>query len=270
MAKPGHVIQLTTYSKLIGIKQDCAPIRMYVVLGDNERVPLRVSDFVHYHSIAQRRLETFANRPPETSVGEPCGHCHICRWSDHCRTGWEEADHLTLVANITRHQIRRFWEAGISTVRSLATLPAASRVPGVQTDTLNRLRHQATLQTAKHDTNANYVETLPLIPGRGFARLPRPDPGDIFFDMEGYPFFDDSNNLEYLFGFVTVDDGQPRFTPPQSSRSTCAEDQESERKKRISTTLTPKDRAKTTRDGPRDKRSPIGQLTSVSEARGPL
>ena len=108
-AKPDHVIQLTTYSKLIGIEQDCAPIRMYVVLGDNERVPLRVSDFVHYHSIAQRRLETFANRPPETSVGEPCGHCHICRWSDHCRTGWEEADHLTLVANITRHQIRRFW-----------------------------------------------------------------------------------------------------------------------------------------------------------------
>src|SRR5260370_21904173 len=31
--------------------------------------------------------------------------------------------------------------------------------------------------------------------------------------MEGYPFFDDSNNLEYLFGFGTVDDGQPRFTP---------------------------------------------------------
>ena len=185
--------------------------RMHVQLGNNERVSLRVSDFVHYHSIAQRRLETFANRPPEISIGEPCGHCRICRWSDRCEADWEAADHLTLVANITRHQIRRLWEAGISTVRALAALPAGSRVPGIQPDTLNRLRHQATLQIAKRDTDANYVETLPLVPGKGFARLPRPDAGDIFFDMEGSQFFEDGS-LEYLFGFITVDDGEPRFT----------------------------------------------------------
>jgi uncharacterized protein len=124
---------------------------------------------------------------------------------------WEAADHLTLVANITRRQIGRLWEAGISTVRTLAALPAGSRVPGIQTDTLNRLQDQATLQTAKRDTGENQCELLPLTPSKGFARLPRPNPGDIFFDMEGYPFFNDGSNLEYLFGFVTADNGQPRF-----------------------------------------------------------
>jgi uncharacterized protein len=116
-----------------------------------------------------------------------------------------------LVANITSNQIRRLWEAGISTVRTLAALPAGSRVPGIHLGTLDRLRDQATLQTAKRDTNANYVETLALIPGKGFTRLPRPHSGDIFFDMEG-ALFSESGSLEYLFGFITVDDGEPRFT----------------------------------------------------------
>ena len=70
-------MQLTTYSKLIGVAQDRTPTEMHVQLGNNEKVSLRVADFVHYHSIAQRRLETFANQPPEVSTGEPCGHCRI-------------------------------------------------------------------------------------------------------------------------------------------------------------------------------------------------
>ena len=64
-AKPDHVIQLATYSKLIGNEQGRTPAQMHVQLGKDEKVSLRVSDFIHYHSIAQRRLETFANRPPE-------------------------------------------------------------------------------------------------------------------------------------------------------------------------------------------------------------
>jgi predicted RecB family nuclease len=183
-AKPEHVIQLTSYSRLIGNEQGRTPTEMHVELGNGERVSLRVSDFLHYHSIAQRRLETFASQPPAVSIGEPCGHCQICRWTSRCDADWETADHLTLVANITRHQIRRLWEAGISTVRALAAFPTGSRVPGIQPDTFDRLRHQATLQIAKRDTNASYVETLPLISGKGFARLPRPDAGDIFFDWK--------------------------------------------------------------------------------------
>ena len=210
-AKPEHVIQLTTYSKLIGNEQGRTPTRMHVQLGNNERISLRVSDFAHYHSIAERRLETFANRPPEVSIGEPCGHCPTCRWKGRCEADWEAADHLTLIANITRHQIRRLWDAGISTVRTLAALSAGSRVPGIQPDTLNRLQHQAALQIAKRDTGENQCQLLPPASGKGFARLPQPNPGDIFFDMDGYPFFDNGSNLEYLFGFVTADDGQPRF-----------------------------------------------------------
>jgi len=84
-------------------------------------------------------IERFANRPPELSVGEQCGHRPTCRWKGRCESDWEAADHLTLDANITRHQIRRLWEAGISAVRALAAPPAGSTISGIQPDTLDRL-----------------------------------------------------------------------------------------------------------------------------------
>jgi predicted RecB family nuclease len=211
-AKPEHVVQLATYSKLLGAEQGHPPSRMHILLGNGERVPLRVADFAHYHSIAQKRLQEFVARPPDRSVAEPCSHCGICRWLDRCEADWEAADHLSLVANITRNQRTRFCDTGISTLRALATMPGETKIPRLQADTVQRLQSQAALQIAKRDTGENRHELLMATPARGFARLPRPDPGDILFDMEGYPFFDDGSSLEYLFGFVAADGEQPRFT----------------------------------------------------------
>ena len=44
--------------------------------------------------------------------------------------------------------------------------------------------------------------------GRGFARLPPPSAGDVFFDIEGDPYWGDEG-LEYLFGSLTEDGYQP-------------------------------------------------------------
>src|SRR5262249_11431282 len=46
-------------------------------------------------------------------------------------------------------------------------------------------------------------------PGRGFYRLPKPDPGDLFFDMEGDPLH--PSGLEYLFGLLLFEDGRPEY-----------------------------------------------------------
>ena len=47
-------------------------------------------------------------------------------------------------------------------------------------------------------------ELLPPEPGRGFARLPAPSPGDVFFDIEGDPYWGEEG-LEYLLGSATLD-----------------------------------------------------------------
>jgi len=44
---------------------------------------------------------------------------------------------------------------------------------------------------------------------RGLARLPRPSPGDMFFDMEGNPM--EEGGLEYLFGLYLLEHGREDF-----------------------------------------------------------
>ena len=56
-----------------------------------------------------------------------------------------------------------------------------------------------------------------LVPNQGLLMLPEPSPGDLFFDMEGDPFFssDEVDGIEYLFGVIEPgsedESGQPAF-----------------------------------------------------------
>jgi uncharacterized protein len=195
-AKPKHVLQLCVYAKLIGSVQEVLPPRMHVVLGSGEVVTLRTSAVAHYYSVASGRFEAYADAPGDVSAGEPCGHCRFCRWSEACEAEWEAADHLSIVAGITRGQIERLRSVAVNSIGDLAALPRDRRVQGIQPAAMERLVAQAGLQHHSRRTGENRLEVLPLERDRGFARLPRPDPGDIFFDMEGDPLFEEG--LEYL------------------------------------------------------------------------
>jgi uncharacterized protein len=211
-AKPKHVVQLCVYAALVGLEQGCLPGRMHIMLGDGSTVSLNVAEFFHYFAVARARFERFCAVPPEASAGEPCGHCTFCRWLDLCEADWQAGDHLSLVARITKSQRQKLTENGITTMGALAGLAPGTRVPALHADTFERLRSQARLQVARRDDGGNRHKLLPRVPGKGFNRLPEPDDGDLFFDMEGDPLFEDGG-LEYLFGFVHGEPGgEVRFT----------------------------------------------------------
>jgi len=88
--------------------------------------------------------------------------------------------------------------------------PADSKV-SLRQDIFARLREQAELQYRHRLSGEHEYRLLPAVPGRGLALLPRPSEGDVFFDMEGDPFFEAARGLEYLFGIVSLEDGEPRF-----------------------------------------------------------
>ena len=89
-------------------------------------------------------------------------------------------------------------------------------------ETFQRLRAQARLQLKQRSTGERCFKILPLEAGRGFARLPRTDPGDLFLDLEGDPLYPDC--LEYLMGLYGHDDGRPWF------RAFWAHDHEAEKR----------------------------------------
>ncbi len=211
--KAKFLIQLAFYSDLIAKIQGTDPQSMHVVLGDGRTITYRYADYAHYFKTVLREFAERLATPDVTTYPEPVSHCDLCRWRLLCAERWRKDDHLSLVANMARGQIRKLNDAGIATLEALATLPSHQSIPKMATETLAKLRHQASLQLRARQTGEPIVELLPPDPAgiRGFSRLPAPDAGDLFFDMEGDPL--EEGGLEYLFGVYYFKDGQPEFLP---------------------------------------------------------
>jgi uncharacterized protein len=207
--KPYFLLQLCFYSELLESIQGTAPMRMHVVLGTREVQSFRLADYAAYYRAVKLRFEAVLDAPLATTYPEPVEHCGLCSWENHCIAKREADEHLSLVANIRRSQRTALNERNIATVAQLATAQTADRPPRIASATFERLCAQAKLQLAQRTTGELRYELLTPADDRGFARLPQPSEGDIFFDMEGDPFFDDG--LEYLFGAVTLEDGKPHF-----------------------------------------------------------
>ena len=121
-------------------------------------------------------------------------------------------DNLVLVAGLGRSQAERLDAAGIPTLAALGSLPAGAHADGVRPETFEHLRHQAELQLYGRVEGKHRVDLLPDEDGRGFRLLPEPSFGDIWFDMEGHPFYEPARGLEYLFGYCyRGDDGEIRY-----------------------------------------------------------
>ncbi|MFD1694952.1 TM0106 family RecB-like putative nuclease [Roseibium aestuarii] len=193
-AHPKHVLQLVLYSDLLTDLQGRAPDFAHVELGDASRATLRLADYRYYARRARKRLEAFVREPSATRP-IPCSDCGLCRWRDHCAATWKAEDSLFQVANIMKTQVKKLERADIRTLEQLSEV--TGRVRGIGEGTLDRLKGQARLQQARK-TGEPAFELRPRQLGKGFALLPHPQPGDLFYDIEGDPHYE--GGLEYLHG----------------------------------------------------------------------
>ena len=96
----------------------------------------------------------------------------------------------------------------------------------VSAPVFERLRTQALLQLESRGLPQPLWGLRPPVPDEprpGLALLPPPSDGDVFFDMEGFPYAE--GGLEYLFGAVTVDEVDasiPRLVGPRRGRGAPA------------------------------------------------
>ena len=210
-ADPKHIMQLCVYSELLADLQSLRPAQMYLYLGDQTLDSYRVSDFFYYYKRVRNRFAHFIKNVPTDSYPEPCSHCTFCKWRDRCQEQWDKDDHLSLVANIQRSQMEKLRKAGVRTVEDLAKCEASKIIPDLNPDVFGRLRSQATLQHKRATTGNDHFEIIPFKSGKGFDRMPEPDRGDLFFDMEGDPLY--PKGLEYLFGVYYFKNRSMKFEP---------------------------------------------------------
>jgi predicted RecB family nuclease len=209
--KPAHVLQLCFYSEQVGRVTGRLPGRLHVELGSGLRESHRVADFLAYYRRVRARFLAAVHERPRTEP-YPCAHCEICDFRERCEAWWEERDHLVRVAGIRRDQIARLGTAGITTLAGLGAAPADAVVPRMAEVTFAKLRSQAALQLHHRLTGEHAWTTLEPEVERGLGLLPEPSPGDLFFDIEGDPFWEPERGLEYLFGVTELRGGSPAFS----------------------------------------------------------
>ena len=200
-AKPSAVLQLAWYADEIGAVQGRRPERVHVVLGTQEVEIYRPADVDAYLRTAQQRLRRHVEERPETYPW-PCEHCSRCDFISVCRQRWVDDDHLTRVASIRRDQIAKLETVDVTTLTGLAESPADLRVRRLADGAIEALQDQAALQLHRYRAEEILYHLLEPEERRGLGLLPAPSPGDLFFDMEGDPFFDPACGLEFLFGVL--------------------------------------------------------------------
>ena len=200
-AKPYFIVQLCFYSELLAAVQGLEPEQIHVILGSGEQHAFRLAEFSAYFRHIRDEFLAALHDGSRDTYPEPVDHCRLCRWRGACDERRVADDHLSLVANISRRQRELLGGAGIETLAALGRADGVA-VDGITPAILERLQEQASLQLGARESGEQSHRVLAPQEGKGFGRLPRPSEGDVFFDMEGDPFFD-GGGLEYLFGLVT-------------------------------------------------------------------
>ncbi|WP_427004587.1 TM0106 family RecB-like putative nuclease [Pseudarthrobacter sp. H2] len=229
-AKVTALLQLAAYGDQL-LKAEIRPDpAVTLVLGTT--VPLAGGGFDYVRSnhrlfeilpVFRERRERFLalvaahrGQPGTVAWGAPgitaCGRC------GYCQERVRATDDLLLVARMNSAQRKKLREEGVFTVRDLAEagLPRANA-------SLRRLQEQARMQSglggsdggARHRTEGEeHIIRYRVLPENTLAELPPPSDGDIFFDFEGDPLWQDSATgawgLEYLFGVVEAPAGPGR------------------------------------------------------------
>ncbi|HEY5748407.1 MAG TPA: TM0106 family RecB-like putative nuclease [Chryseolinea sp.] len=203
------ILQLCLYTDLLARLQDHTPWKMYVVKpGDDfPTEAFLFTDFRAYYALIRKNFETVMLGPALNIYPDPVAHCAICRWWKNCDTRRHDDDHLSLIAGIRTAHRQELQHQQIDTLEQFAqlSLPLPEKPKRGNAEAYVSLHDQALIQWEGRVQDKLLYKTLPPETGRGFFRLPEPDKGDVYFDIEGDPFFG-NGGLEYLLGYAFQDD----------------------------------------------------------------
>ncbi|MBT2566145.1 TM0106 family RecB-like putative nuclease [Arthrobacter sp. ISL-85] len=231
-AKVGALLQLAAYGdQLVGMGLEPSPVVTLVLgtrVGDDWlRSSQSLPDLLPVFRERRRRFRqlTASHRLGDGPVQwqQPdVVHCGRC---DYCAEQVQLHRDLLMVAGMSVVQRRKLHTPGITTIDELAAMPA-----GEARNSVVRLRAQARMQlgldraagsrTFIRDGQPHTV-SFSVLPGNTIGSLPAPSAGDIFFDFEGDPLWQDPATgawgIEYLFGVVEAPvpgaTGDPVFRP---------------------------------------------------------
>ena len=224
--KLDDLFQVLDYADAICVVQGVLPRRVHLFLAASEMISYKTDSYIEEIRIQKERFLRHVGTASSVDEVErlfpeldpkPNRQCAVCDWAASCEEYWEQSDSLYRVANITKSQVARLNSAGINSLVQLGGSKLEDIEAGISRDILENLITQARVQslTISSGSRVPHFELRPdafrlASSGKGLGLLPRPSEGDIFFDIEGDPFFR-PDGLEYLFGIVYKEGGIEEF-----------------------------------------------------------
>jgi uncharacterized protein len=203
-AKPNYLLQIALYADALlalGMKSDGEP---GIILGSRSLETFEESEIVPAMKLARTELtnaiKSFDQKTKLSDLTLYCDSkdsCNVCEYPALCEQARFDVDHLVQVAGINRSQIEKLAGTGITTMAQLAGAGDQERPDEITVSSFEKIRQQAKLQTDFRETKkVSFV----VLPDPEIAVLPPASDNDVFFDMEGFPYFPEKGGLEYLFG----------------------------------------------------------------------
>lgn len=216
-AKITALIQLAAYAHQLKLNQIPTSSKVHLILGDQSITTHNLEDIMPTYLLRRKKMQQLIKaRQANKAAGgsavswnqagfEACGRCVVCE--PHV----ESNDDLLLIAGMRSDQRAKLMAAGITTLRALAE-SAPERIPGFNQQSYLKTCGQARLQLKTRLKSDSKTPEHELVYPKGLEALPEPSPGDIFFDFEGDPLYQEGRiwNLDYLFGYV---DATGKFEP---------------------------------------------------------
>jgi predicted RecB family nuclease len=209
VVKASAIIQLCCYADMLIDAQGVLPKDVIVLLGNGEAARHKTKAYFDFYQRLKKTFISFHHSFDERNMPSPAESKHWGRWSTFAESILKKMDHLSLVATMTRNQIKWLYKADINTMTDLA-MTRHTRVKGLSNAVFERLKAQAAIQIESEGCVVPKFAILPQQEGivHGLAILPPHSTKDIFFDIEGFPLVD--GGMEYLWGVSFFDDSGQR------------------------------------------------------------
>ena len=210
-AKITALLQLCAYADQLESLGIATTPAATLVLGDNSHHAQALAPMmqVFRHSIGalrsliDQRRQTIEPLAWANTFGGPqqgslriCGACEVC---EHFIILEQD---LLQVAGMRLSQRAVLNTRGITSIEQLAKLPESDVAQALDTRSLLKLQQQASTQVASVKNHKIEVRPRSL---SALEQLPVIDPGDIYFDFEGDPLYQEDSHptrgIDYLFGF---------------------------------------------------------------------
>ncbi|MEY3406303.1 MAG: hypothetical protein RLZZ556_375 [Actinomycetota bacterium] len=216
-AKITALVQIAAYAdQLTKLGIPVSP-QAHLILGDNSISSHNLADITPLYLkkrqdmmdlISARKFNRDNNGQPvlwNDSQYPACGRCAVCE------PEIERTQDVLLVAGMRLEQRSKLRAAGIRTLADLAGTKL-NKVPDMSLRTFTALKAQARAQVETKKSREQSSPYYEVFNAQALSAIPPIDAGDIFFDFEGDPLYNEGSvwGLDYLFGWV---DENKKFHP---------------------------------------------------------